>query len=84
VVVLSTIGSKVPVISIVVDSVVVEVDSIVVDDIVELHEVSHSHEHVQYDSLVIVITSSDIVGKVMLHVVGTVNGGTHLQPQTQF
>jgi hypothetical protein len=64
-------------------SVVADVASIVVDDGV-LHEESHSHEHVQYGSLVIVLTPSDIAGIVVLHVVGTVNGGVHLQPQTQF
>ena len=64
-------------------SFVVDFGSMVVDDGV-LHDESHSHEHVQYVSLVIVLTPSDISGKVVLHVVGTVNGGTHLQPQTQF
>ncbi len=69
----STIGSKVP---------VVDVGSIVVG---VLHEESHEHEHVQYASFVIVLTPSDMAGRVVaLHVVGTVNGGSHVQPQTQF
>ena len=50
-----------------------------------LHEESHEHEHVQYASFVIVLTPSEMAGRVVaLHVVGTVNGGSHLQPHTQF
>ena len=70
--------------SCVVDSFIVEVDvgSIVVG---VLHEESHEHEHVQYAAFVIVLTPSDMAGRVVaLHVVGTVNGGSHLHPQTQF